>query len=75
MAHDWLWELSPLPLLTLLKPLTLLTLTLCMSTLIYFNCLGHHELKNGAHNDVWELYAVIQDGMGPMGGIIPLRLL
>ena len=38
-------------LLTLLTPP--LTFTLCMNTLFYFDCLGHQELKNKAHNWFW----------------------
>ena len=55
------WEFTPLALFTmlpLLKRLTLLALTLCMNTIFYFDCWGHQEFKNIAHNGLWELYAV-----------------
>ena len=59
IAHDGLWEHTPLTLLTLLtfftlltlfKQLTLLALALCINTPSYFNCLDHQELENIAHN-------------------------
>ena len=34
----------------------------CMNALFYFDCLGHKEFKNIAHNGLWELYAVTRDG-------------
>ena len=46
VAHNGLWELTPLTLFTML---TLLALTLCMTTLFYYDCLGHQKLENIAH--------------------------
>ena len=50
VANDRLWELTHFTLFTLLKRLTLLSLTLCMNTLFYYDCLGHQELENIAHD-------------------------
>ena len=49
---------------------TLLSLTLCMNTLFYIDCLGHQELKNIAHKGLWLLYSVTggqTDGWDGMG--------
>ena len=53
IAHDRLWEHTPLTLFTLLtlfKRFTLLAFALRMNTLSYFECLDHQELENIAHN-------------------------
>ena len=52
IAHDGLWEHTPLTLfslVTLLKRLTLLDFAQYMNARFYFDCLGHHELENIAH--------------------------
>ena len=54
------WELTPLTLhswLILLKQFTLLAPSLYMNT-FYFDCLGDQELKNMAHNRLWQPFAV-----------------
>ena len=61
MTNMW----SVFTMLTLLKRLTLLALILCMNTLFFFDCFCHQELKNGAHNGLWKVYAVFR--MGWMG--------
>ena len=50
VANDVLWELNHFTLFTLLKRLTLLSLTPCINTLFYFDCLSHQELENIAHD-------------------------
>ena len=70
VAHNGLWELTPLTLFTML---TLLALTLCMTTLFYYDCLGHQKLENIAHiGSGGFIEFVWRDGMGL---ILPLRLL
>ena len=45
-----------------------------MNALFYFYCLGHHELKNKAHNGLWRFYAVTVglEGIGRTDGSYPL---
>ena len=43
-------------------------MALCMTALFYFDCLGHRELRNIAHNGLWELYAVTVGWMGGCDG-------
>ena len=66
IAHDGLWEHTPLTLFTLLA---LLALTLCMNKLFYYDWLGHQELENIAHDGLWEPYAITRMGwiIGCMG--------
>ena len=66
-VYDGLWEFTPFALFTmlpLLKQLTLLALTLCMSTLFYYDCLCHQELENIAHDRRAGFIALERDGMG-----------
>ena len=49
-------------------------MALRMNALFFFDCLGHKEFKNIAHNGLWELYAVTWSD-GWMGLIILLGLL
>ena len=62
IAHDGLWEHTPLTLftlLTLLKPHTLLAFTLCINALFYYDYLGHQVLKKITHDrrgDFLEFY-------------------
>ena len=56
--------------LKLLKPLAMLTLTLCKNTPFSFDCRGHQELRNIAPKGLWKLYAVTW--IGRMGWVIPL---
>ena len=48
----------------------MLTLTLCKNTPFSFDCRGHQELRNIAHNGLWKLYVVTWIGL--MGWVIPL---
>ena len=57
-----LLTLLSLPSLPSLPTLLALLTVLSMNTLFYCECLGHHELKNRAHNGLWLLYVVTQDG-------------
>ena len=61
VAHDGLLELTPLTIFkmhTMLQQLTLFTLlalTLCMNALFHYDCLGHQELENIAHDGLKSL--------------------
>ena len=48
-----LLSLPSLPSLPTLPTLLALLTVLSMNTLFYFECLGHQELKNRAHNGLW----------------------
>ena len=48
-----LLTLLSLPSLPSLPTLLALLTVLSMNTLFYFECLGHQELKNRAHNGLW----------------------
>ena len=52
-------------LLILLERLTLLALTICLSTLFYYDCLGHQEFENIAHDGLRVFIEVVwSDGTG-----------